>query len=163
MKWIEENRSNLKPPVGNKLIWEDREFMVFIVGGPNARTDYHINSGEEFFYQIEGDVTIRIQEAGKPKDLLLRQGDILLLPPKVPHSPIRGPNTVGMVLERKRHPQELDGLVWFCPDCNHKIYQENFPLKNIVTDFLPVFERFYSNEKNRTCEKCGGQIPPKGD
>jgi 3-hydroxyanthranilate 3,4-dioxygenase len=167
LKWIEENRSYLKPPVGNKLIWEDREFMVFIVGGPNARTDYHLNCGEEFFYQIEGDVTIRIQEAGKPKDLVLKQGDILLLPPKVPHSPMRGPDTVGMVIERKRRTgvagleDELDGLAWYCPDCNHKLYQENFPLKNIVTDFLPVFDRFYSSEKNRTCEKCGAQIPPR--
>jgi 3-hydroxyanthranilate 3,4-dioxygenase len=154
-KWIDENRHLLKPPVGNRQIWENREFMVTVVGGPNARTDFHINEGEEFFYQVEGDIVVRVMEKGKPKDIEIREGDIFLLPPKVPHSPRRPAGTVGLVLERKRLEGELDGFVWYCQGCGHKLYEEFFHLTNIVTQLPPVFERFYSSEANRTCNSCG--------
>src|SRR5256885_12292420 len=101
-KWIQEHRHLLKPPVGNAQIWEgDRDFMVTVVGGPNARTDYHINEGEEFFYQVEGDITLRVLEAGKPKDIEIREGDIFFLPPKIPHSPQRPSGTLGLVFVPK--------------------------------------------------------------
>lgn len=158
-KWIDEHRHLLKPPVGNQLVWEDREFMVTVVGGPNARTDYHVNEGEEFFHQLEGDMVLRVLENGKPLDVPIREGDIFLLPPRVPHSPQRPAGTVGLVLERKRLPHELDGLMWFCPQCSNKLYEEFFHLTNLVTQMKPVFERFYGNEKNRTCSQCGHQVP----
>src|SRR3954452_24868168 len=144
-KWIEENRHLLKPPVGNRQIWENRDFMVTVVGGPNARTDYHINEGEEFFYQVEGDMTLKVIEDGEKVDLKIREGDIFLLPPKVPHSPQRPANTVGLVIERKRREGELDGFAWFCPQCNHKLYDEFLQVTNIVTQLPPIFERFYGN------------------
>ncbi len=108
--WIEEHRHLLKPPVGNKLIWEDREFIVMAVGGPNRRTDFHVNEGEEFFYQIEGDITLQIMREGKPFNIAIGQGEIYLLPRKVPHSPQRPANTVGLVVERKRLPMNSMGL-----------------------------------------------------
>jgi 3-hydroxyanthranilate 3,4-dioxygenase len=154
-KWIDENRHLLKPPVGNCQIWEDREFMVTVVGGPNARADYHINQGEEFFHQIEGDIVLRVLEKGKPVDIPIREGEIFLLPPNVPHSPQRPAGTVGLVLERKRLPHERDGFLWICEKCGDKLYDEYFHLTNIVTQLPPVFERFYSSEKNTTCRKCG--------
>ena len=154
-KWIEENRHLLKPPVGNRQIWENREFMVTVVGGPNARTDYHINEGEEFFYQVEGDIVLKVLDEGKPQDVEIREGDIFLLPPKVPHSPQRPAGTVGLVLERKRLPHELDGFIWMCEKCGTKLYEEFFHLTNIVTQLAPVFERFYGNAENCTCKKCG--------
>ena len=101
-KWIDEHRHLLKPPVGNQQVWEDREFIVMVVGGPNSRTDFHINEGEEFFYQVEGDINLRVIEDGKPTDLPIREGEIFLLPPRVPHSPQRPAGTVGLVIERKR-------------------------------------------------------------
>src|ERR1700733_9126098 len=102
-KWIDENRHLLKPPVGNRQIWENREFMVTVVGGPNARSDFHINEGEEFFHQVEGAMILKIREHDKTVDIPIKEGEIFLLPPKVPHSPQRLANTVGLVLERKRH------------------------------------------------------------
>src|SRR3954469_24848873 len=125
--------------------------MVTVVGGPNARTDYHINEGEEFFYQVEGNIVLRVMEKGQPKDIEIREGDIFLLPPKVPHSPQRPAGTVGLVLERKRLPNEKDGFVWYCPKCGNKLYEEYISLRDIVKDLPPVFERFFGSEKNRTC------------
>ncbi len=154
-RWIEENRHLLKPPVGNRQIWENREFMVTVVGGPNARADYHINEGEEFFHQIEGDIVLRVLEAGKPAAIQIREGDIFLLPPKVPHSPQRPAGTVGLVLERKRLPQEMDTFLWVCDRCSTKLYEESFHLTDIVTQLAPVFDRYYSSEENTTCRACG--------
>jgi 3-hydroxyanthranilate 3,4-dioxygenase len=161
-QWIEDNRALLKPPVGNRQIWQDTEFLVTVVGGPNSRTDYHIDEGEEFFYQLEGDITLRVMEDGKRRDIPIRAGEIFLLPPRVPHSPQRPPNTVGLVLERRRAPHELDGFVWFCEQCGAKLYEEFFHLTNIVTQLPPVFERFYSQEANRICKSCGTKMAGRG-
>lgn len=154
-KWIDDHRDLLKPPVGNKAVWKDTEFIVMVVGGPNARKDYHFNEGEEFFYQLEGDVEVTIQENGNAVKVPIKEGEIFLLPPRIPHSPKRGANTVGLVIERRRKEHEKDGLLWFCETCNHKLYEEYFPLKDIEKDFQGVFERFYTSEDNRTCKKCG--------
>ncbi len=160
-KWIEDHRHLLKPPVGNKMVFEDtQDFIVMVVGGPNARKDFHYNEGEEFFYQIEGNITLKVMDGNRQVDIPIRQGEIFLLPPKVPHSPQRPANTVGLVIERKRRPGEKDGLMWFCENCGNKLYDEYFELKNIVTQLPPVMERFFSSEKNRTCDKCGTVMEP---
>lgn len=159
-KWIDENRHLLKPPVGNKVVYENTEFIVMVVGGPNSRKDFHYNESEEFFYQLEGVVTVKIQEDGKAVDVPIKEGEIFLLPPKVPHNPMRGPNTVGLVMERKRREGEKDGLLWFCEKCNHKLYEEYFKLTNIMTQFQEVFARFYGSEDLRTCKNCGHLMEP---
>ncbi|MCZ6625711.1 MAG: 3-hydroxyanthranilate 3,4-dioxygenase [Deltaproteobacteria bacterium] len=153
-RWIEEHRHLLKPPVGNKVVYEDTEFIIMVVGGPNTRKDYHIDEGEEFFYQIEGDITLKVMDNGKPKDIDIREGEIFLLPPKVPHSPQRPANTVGLVIERRRREGELDGFQWYCDKCNTKLYEEFFQLTDIVAQLPPVFDRFWRSEKNRTCNQC---------
>jgi 3-hydroxyanthranilate 3,4-dioxygenase len=157
-KWIDEHRHLLKPPVGNQQIWLDREFMVTVVGGPNARTDYHINEGEEFFYQVEGDINLRVLQDGKPLDIPIREGEIFLLPPKVPHSPQRPAGTVGLVLERRRLDHEVDGFVWYCEKCGDKLYEEFFHLTDIVAQLPPVFSRFYDDPAHCTCKKCGSKM-----
>jgi 3-hydroxyanthranilate 3,4-dioxygenase len=156
-KWINDNRDLLKPPVGNKNLYvEAGDFIVMIVGGPNARKDYHYNESEELFYQIEGDITVRIQEDGKAKDIVIKEGEIFLLPGNIPHSPMRGPNTVGLVIEKVRKGTDLvDGLMWFCDNCNTKLHEYRFPLSNIENDFLPRFKEFYSSLELRTCKNCG--------
>jgi 3-hydroxyanthranilate 3,4-dioxygenase len=154
-KWIDENRHLLKPPIGNKVVYEDTEFIIMVVGGPNARKDYHFNESEEFFYQLEGDVTVKIQENGKAVEVPIKEGEIFLLPPNIPHSPIRPANTVGLVVERKRRPEELDGLMWFCDKCNHNLYDKRFYMRSIEKDFIPTFKEFYGSEDLRTCKSCG--------
>ena len=99
-KWIDENRHLLKPPVNNKVVYKDAEFIVMVVGGPNSRKDYHYNESEEFFYQLEGDIKVIIQEDGKAVEVDIKEGDIFLLPPKIPHNPIRFKNTIGLVMEK---------------------------------------------------------------
>jgi len=156
-KWINENRDLLKPPVNNKCLFvEAGDFIVMIVGGPNARKDYHFNESEELFYQLEGDVTVKIQENGKAREVQIKEGDIFLLPGNIPHNPVRGANTVGLVIEKVRKGTEMvDGLMWFCDECNHKLHEFRFPLKNIETDFQSRFKEFYNSEELRTCDNCG--------
>lgn len=156
--WIEEHRHLLKPPVGNKVV-HDGDFIVMVVGGPNARTDYHWDEGAEWFYQIEGEMILRIQEDGEVRDIPIRAGEIFLLPPRVPHSPQRMSGSIGLVIERKRLPHEDDGLMWFCERCNHKLYEEFFHLEDIEQDFPPVFDRFYASPERRTCGNCGHLNP----
>ena len=156
-RWIDENRDILKPPVSNKNLYVDAgDFIVMVVGGPNARKDYHFNESEELFFQLEGDITVRIQDEGKAKDTQIKEGEMLLLPGNIPHSPMRGPNTVGLVIERVRKGTNLqDGLMWFCDQCNGKLHEYRFPLGNIEKDFLPRFKEFYASEEYRTCKSCG--------
>jgi 3-hydroxyanthranilate 3,4-dioxygenase len=155
-KWIEENRHLLKPPVGNKNLYADAgDYIVMIVAGPNARKDYHYNETEELYYQLEGDITVKIQEDGKAVSIPLHEGDMFLLPARVPHSPIRTPNSMGLVIECKRAAQEDDGLMWFCESCNNLLKEYKFHLNNIETDFLPRFREYYASKEMRTCKKCG--------
>tara|TARA_A100001035_G_scaffold248698_1_gene218937 strand:+ start:3081 stop:3608 length:528 start_codon:yes stop_codon:yes gene_type:complete len=154
--WIEENKELLKPPVGNKNLYtEAGDFIVMVVGGPNARKDYHYNETEELFYQIKGNIIVKIQFEGKAIEIPINEGEMFLLPAKIPHSPIRSEGSVGLVIERKRSEKDKDGLMWFSETANHLLYEEYFHLTNIEKDFLPVFKRFYSNEKLRTCPITG--------
>ena len=154
-KWINENRDLLKPPVCNKVVYEDTEFIIMVVGGPNTRKDYHVDEGEEFFYQLEGNMTLRIMENNKPKDININEGEIFLLSAKIPHSPQRFKNTIGLVVERKRTKRELDGFQWYCDSCNTLLYEKFFPLTNIEKDLPPVFDTFWENIESRTCSSCG--------
>ena len=156
--WIDEHRHLLKPPVGNQVVYEDSEIIVMVVGGPNGRKDYHYDESEEFFYQLEGDITVRVIDEGKPRDVRIREGDIFLLPPGVPHSPQRPANTVGLVIERKRDAEELDGFMWFCERCGTKLDEEFAVVTNLVTQLPPIFKRFFDSTERSTCKKCGTRM-----
>lgn len=157
--WIDEHRHLLKPPVGNKLVYRDSEFIIMVVGGPNSRSDFHVDPGEEFFYQLEGNMTLRTVQDGRLVDVPIAEGEIFLLPPLLPHSPQRLANTVGLVIERQRRPGEQDGLQWYCESCNSLLYQEYFELRNIETQFPPVFARYFGSLQHRTCRQCGSVAP----
>jgi len=160
-QWIEENRHLLKPPVGNQVMYKNTgDFVVMVVGGPNSRKDFHYNESEELFYQLEGDINVRIQEDGKIVDIPIKAGEIFLLPAKTPHSPQRGANTVGLVIEKVRENNEIDGFLWFCENCHEKLYEEYLEVTDLVAQLPPVMERFYSDIEKRTCKHCGTIMEP---
>lgn len=160
-QWIEEHRHLLKPPVGNQVIYKNTgDFVVMVVGGPNSRKDFHYNESEELFYQLEGDIVVRIQEDGKIVDIPIKAGEMFLLPAKTPHSPQRGANTVGLVIEKVREGDEIDGFMWFCENCDNKLYEEYLKVTDLVAQLPPVMERFYSDLEKRTCKKCGHVMEP---
>lgn len=154
-RWIDEHRDLLKPPVGNKRVYPDGDFIVMVVGGPNARLDYHVDPGEEFFYQLEGDMVLKTIQDGRPVDVPIRQGEVLLLPARVPHSPQRPAGTVGLVVERRRAAGELDGFQWYCAQCGQMLHEEFLELTDIEQQLPPIFERFYASPGRRTCRRCG--------
>lgn len=162
--WINDNRHALKPPVGNKCVWEDRDFIVMVVGGPNHRKDFHVNPTEELFLQIEGDMIVRIiDHHGVQRDIPIRQGELFLLPPNVPHSPQRPANTVGLVVERRRPQGEDDHLRFYCDKCGATVYEEQFELRDIAQQLKRLMEHFWSDATLRTCVHCGTVVqPPTG-
>ena len=156
-QWVDEHRHLLKPPVGNQQIFTDNEdYIVMIVGGPNGRKDYHWEEGEELFYQLEGNITVKIVHPdGTPEDIHIKEGEMFLLPPRIPHSPQRPANTIGMVVERYRKPGELDKLMWFCENCNHLLHEAAFEMKDIVAELPVLMNAFMDSESMRTCDNCG--------
>ncbi|WP_427309821.1 3-hydroxyanthranilate 3,4-dioxygenase [Cupriavidus sp. H39] len=164
LKWVEDNQARLLPPVGNAQIWEDGELMVTVVGGPNARTDYHDDPTEEFFYQIKGDITLRVmEEAGRPPiEIPIKEGEVFLLPSHVRHSPQRPvPGSYGLVVEMPRPQGALDAFEWYCLRCHHLVYRAEVALQSIVRDLPPMFERFYGDASLRRCPHCGAVHPGK--
>ena len=161
-RWIDEHAHLLKPPVGNQQVFmEAEDLIVMVVGGPNARTDYHDDPYEEFFYQLRGNMVLRIMEEGRPRDVPIREGEILLLPGHVRHSPQRPePGSVGLVVERIRPPEVLDGFEWYCPGCRMRVHRVEVNVKNIVRDLPPLFDAFYASA--RKCGQCGHIHPGKG-
>ena len=153
--WIDRHRHLLKPPVGNKRVFEDGDFIIMVVGGPNARRDYHLDPGQELFYQLEGDIILRTMQEGRAVDVPIRQGEMLLLPPLVPHSPQRPADTLGLVIERQRRADERDGFQWYCERCGTLLHEEFIALTDIERQLPPVFERFYASRAARTCRRCG--------
>ncbi len=158
--WIDRHADLLKPPVGNQLVFEEAgDLIVQVIGGPNARTDYHDDPYEEFFYQLRGNIVLRVLEAGRARDLPIREGEILLLPAHVRHSPQRPAGSIGLVVEKMRPAEVLDGFEWYCPRCAALVHRVEVNVKNIVTDLPPLFDAFYSGR--RECPKCGHVHPDK--
>lgn len=162
MKWIEENRHRMKPPVANEYLYRGEDFFVMIIAGPNARNDFHITNSEEFFLQLKGDVVVRTRENGVVKDNVIREGETFFIPPRVPHSPQRGPNTLGLVVERNRPASETEHVVWYCEKCGELVCDYEFNCRDIVNHFSQTMEAFWKDDQLRTCKKCGTKIERPG-
>ena len=91
--WIEENREKFKPPVSNRYLYDGRDFFVMVIKGPNARNDFHLVDSEEYFYQLKGDIKVRVREGDRIVDHIVHEGETFFIPPNVPHSPLRPPDT----------------------------------------------------------------------
>jgi 3-hydroxyanthranilate 3,4-dioxygenase len=167
VRWIDDHAHLLRPPVGNKLLFEDGGMIVQVVGGPNQRVDFHDDPGEEFFYQLRGDMVLKVAENGMIRDVPIRQGEVFLLPAHVRHSPQRPQaGSVGLVVENARRPGDRDGFEWFCFDCGALVHRVEIAVADIVKDLPPLFAAFYADEAARTCRQCGalhpGKEPPPG-
>ena len=159
LKWVEKHRADLKPPVGNKYLYNGEDFFVMVIAGPNARNDFHMTNSEEYFYQLKGDVVVRIIEDGKIKDVIVREGETFFIPGNVPHSPTRPPGTLGIVVERRRPPGETEHLQFYCDNCGALVYDKEFDCKDIVDHFRDAMEEFWADKGLSTCRKCGTRVP----
>ncbi len=162
MAWIAAHRHELVPPVANRQVYPAGDFIIMVVGGPNARTDFHVDPGAELFYQLEGTLTLRTMQGNQPVDYSIGPGDIFLLPPFVPHSPRRPAGSIGLVVERRRTPLERDGFQWYCPACNNLLHEEHLFVEDIEESLPPVFERFYADVRRRTCRNCSHVLERAG-
>jgi len=162
--WLAENQHLLKPPVGNKQLFTNAsDFIVMVVGGPNQRTDYHVDPYEEFFYQIKGNMHLNVMTPDGPDTIHIKEGDMWVLPGNMPHSPQRPEEgSVGLVVERVREEGTLEKFQWYCPECGNLVHEVELQVRDIVVDLPPVFQAFYADEKARTCEKCGTLHPGRG-
>ncbi|KAJ8248323.1 hypothetical protein GJAV_G00240790 [Gymnothorax javanicus] len=148
-KWIAENEKSFLPPVCNKLM-HFRQLNIMFVGGPNTRKDYHIEEGEELFFQVRGDMCLKVIENGKHKDVPIREGEMFLLPARIPHSPQRQANTVGLVVERRRLPSEIDCLRYYVENSTDLLFERWFHCTDLGTQLVPVIKEFFNSEQYRT-------------
>lgn len=169
-KWIKENKQYLQPPVSNKqLLTDSKDAIVFVSGGPNTRNDFHVNPTEEIFYQLKGDIAVRVRplDGSKPEDIVVREGELFLLPRWVPHRPQRPAGTVGLVIEFPR-PDVMglpgqDGLQWYCPECDKLVWEARWRLKKIDEDLKVIMHDFWDGPvSRRTCKHCGCVIERAG-
>ncbi|KAK0411133.1 hypothetical protein QR680_005503 [Steinernema hermaphroditum] len=149
VEWIEANKKDFEPPVCNKCMFSD-QLKVFFVGGPNSRKDYHLEEGEELFYQFDGDMVLKVVENGEFKDVAIKQGEMFLLPGRVEHSPQRFEGTMGCVVERTRKPNEMDCLRYFCDSSKERLWERWVHLKDVVKDLPPLIKAFHSSEACKT-------------
>ena len=161
-KWIEANKHHLQPPVSNRQICsESRDAIVFVSGGPNTRNDFHVNPTEELFFQLKGDIALRVRplDGAKPHDVIIREGEIFLLPRWVPHRPQRPADTVGLIVEFPRPAGEMDGLRWYCPACDTLVHEARWILKKIDEDLKVIMNDFWDGPaQRRTCPSCAHVI-----
>ena len=160
-RWLDEHAHLLKPPVGNRQIWADADFMVTVVGGPNARSDFHDDPLEEFFWQFEGNAELLIQDRGRYERVPLKEGDIFLMQPHLLHSPQRPEgDSRCLVIERQRPKGLLDAFQWHCAHCGGLVRRYEVQLGDIVADLPATYQRFYeSADAERRCTQCGAVHP----
>jgi 3-hydroxyanthranilate 3,4-dioxygenase len=166
-RWIEEHSHLLKPPVGNQMVFEDAGMVVMVVGGPNQRVDFHDDPGEEFFYQLRGDMVLKLAEAGRIYDVPIREGEVFLLPPHLRHSPQRPiAGYVGLIVESPRGPVDNDGFEWFCFECGALVHRVEINAAGLGQRSATAICGLYGDLSARTCRECGsvhpGKEPPPG-
>jgi 3-hydroxyanthranilate 3,4-dioxygenase len=160
-RWVAENKNLFSPPFKtNRLLIHHRDFLVMILRGPNVRLDFHIEPGEEFFYQIEGAIELHLKPAGEKREVVkIGEGEIFLCPGGVAHSPRRPENTWGLVIERRRKPEEKEEFVWFCEKCDEKVLHRTVAQDEVAQQVAKIYEAFNADDKIRACGACGYVFP----
>ena len=160
-QWIEDNRRAFEPPVGNKVIWEDSQFTAMIIRGPNARRDFHVDPSDEIFYMLKGDMVLEYMEHGRRRERVIREGEMMLVPAFMPHSPHRPADTWGLVVEIKREPEQTESLLWFCERCDAPLHEVTMHVADIERELRAAIECFDDRQDLRTCGRCGYVQPER--
>lgn len=162
LAWVEANKADFRPPVGNKYLYSGRDFFVMIVGGPNARNDFHQVDSEEFFHQLKGDIVVKTWEDGAIVEHLVREGETFFIPPNVPHAPCRPADTLGLVVERRRPAGEIEHQIFYCESCGTLVHDQAFDCKDIVQHFRDAMEAFWADDSRNACPSCGDRVAKPG-
>ena len=160
-QWVAENQSYFNPPFRtNKLLISHKDFVVMVLRGPNTRLDFHIEPGDEFFYQIEGAMELVLKPEGQRRQsVTIQEGEIFVCPGGLPHSPRRCENTWGLVIERKRRPYEKEEFAWFCEQCDKPVYSRKVSQGDIPAQVSAAYSDFNADQTLRTCKSCGYIFP----
>ena len=159
-RWIDANAAAFRPPVANKVVFPGSELIFMVIHGPNARNDFHVNPGDEIFYQLEGTIAVDVRDDnGRIERRLVNTGDVMLVPAGVAHSPRRPAGTWGVVIERERRPDEIDQIVWYCEKCGHELHRASFALSDIETELTTIIHDFDADAGAHRCARCGSVLP----
>jgi 3-hydroxyanthranilate 3,4-dioxygenase len=158
MAWCEANKDGFRPPVSNLYLYDGNDFFAMVIGGPNARNDFHVTNSEEMFMQLKGDIVIIIREGDRLKKVAVREGETFFVPGGVPHAPMRGPDTLGMVIERRRPAGEFEHQQFYCDNCEALVHDQAFDCDDIVEHFSKAMEAFWADEAKSTCSQCGTRV-----
>lgn len=160
MDWIRRSMTGGLGPVANKEVFRHSDFVFQILKGPDRRNDFHLDPYDEIFYQLKGSVWVHlIGENGRRRVAEVKAGGVLLVSAFTPHSPRRPPGSLGLVVERPRREQELDGIAWYCEQCGHKLDEVWLPCKDIEVQLAGALAAFNADVARRTCERCGALLP----
>lgn len=152
-QWIDENRGNWGQ---RRVIWENSDFLAFVTRGPNRRKDFHINPGDEIFYQLEGELNLHyVSREGKQEMALLKPNDLFLLPGNVPHSPRRKEGSWTFVVERRRQANEVDRFIWICEKCGERLYEATVFFDDPGDAVTRATSAIKADRKLATCSRCG--------
>ena len=162
MAWAATHQADFKPPVGNKYLYSGRDFFAMVIGGPNARNDFHKVDSEEFFVQLKGDIVLKTWEDGRILDHCIREGETFFIPPNVPHAPCRPAGTLGLVVERRRPEGEIEHQIFYCEKCGALVHDEAFDCRDIVIHFRDAMEAFWADDTRNQCGECGTRVMKPG-
>lgn len=165
MQWIADHEHEFKLPVMNKQFYKEADdVVVFVSKGPNTRNDYHVNPTEELFYQLKGDISVRVRplDGTPPHEVVIREGEMWLCPRNVPHRPQRPADTLGLIVEFPRPCEEY--VRWYCNKDEHLVHQAEFRLEHIDRDLHEIMDNFWNGpEEIRTCKECGTVVERAGE
>jgi 3-hydroxyanthranilate 3,4-dioxygenase len=161
LKWVEEHRSLVgRPIMSHEMIWRD-DFIVMLFDGPTPpnRSDFHINTSPEFFYQMQGEMDCRVLENGAFSNITVGEGEMFFLPANVPHLNSRKEHSLGLVIHQKRMLGAKDSIVWYCERCCHQLYRADYVFEDLKAQLQEHIRRFLGDEALRTCSECGTVMP----
>jgi 3-hydroxyanthranilate 3,4-dioxygenase len=160
-QWIDDHRADFEPPVGNKVIWNDSQFIAMVIRGPNARRDFHVDPSDEIFYMLKGAMTLETFEDGKRRVRTIGEGQMCLVPALTPHSPHRPADTWGLVIEIKRASTQTESLRWLCERCDTLLHEVTMHVADIEAQLKDAINAFDASVELRTCRACGRVQPER--